>query len=448
MSYESDNPNFYKNLIISRDSTFSSVNKSLEIVKKFIIEKKLILKGGLAMDYLLRLKGDSIYDDSEVPDFDFLSYKHSAHAYELGSILCKLGFEDVSVIQGFHLTTMRVRVMNEPVADITYCPEGIFNSIDKTKHFQGIILIDTMLQQIDQHRALSLPFENSGPSKVIYSRWLKDMTRYDLLYKYYPVDEMNKKISFKTVKVNISEIRNMCLCGFSGFSDSIKFTTNFVHITLPEDYTKITVASFKKPEKYLKILSSFMGTVPAKYITKKLEIYHTRGQLLSAKKTKSLHNVYIANPQFSMMLMLIYIIKCKTDKNTNTDSYRYAYKLYHKYRQKVKNGDGPSIEIYGNLNFTESEENSMRQLNEKLSVDKKKIIQYQPKSIYFKKSCLNEIPTFDYTASPYFKMDEKEISLNELPPEIIKDTTIGKGEGKKHNINDPMKLLLDEIVNF
>lgn len=432
---------FYEDLVTKRDYNYGTITKVLPIVKQYIIDKQLILKGGLAMDYLLRLKGDKIYDEHQTPDYDFLSYDHVKHAYELGQILCNK-FENVSVVQGFHLTTIRIFVNFESVADITYCPKSIFDRIDTSIHYQGIPLIDTILQQIDQHRALSMPFEHSGPSKVIYSRWKKDMTRYDLLYKYYPLAQPIDKTKFHKVTVPIQSLRDKCLCGFSGYEENITFNTNSVTVKLPNYIKHITVCSYTKPEKYDKIISSFMGTVPAKYLTKKIEIYHTRGQLISAKKSKSFYNVYIANPQYSMMLLLIYIIKNKQSA--------YAHTLYHKFREIVRKSDPPSIKTYGTTNFTESEENSKRVFNDRLN-NIKRSIQFQPSNIHFKKSCNNHLPDFDLSSSPYFKMDATEITEEELPPEIIKEQIpeyASQTIDKKHDKNDPFANVLDDVLSF
>ena len=47
------------------------VDRALDIVREFIVERGLILFGGTAIDYALRLKGSKIYPDEQRPDFDF-----------------------------------------------------------------------------------------------------------------------------------------------------------------------------------------------------------------------------------------------------------------------------------------------------------------------------------------------------------------------------------------
>ena len=65
----------------SLDSDNVMISGALDIVKKFIVDRKLILFGGLAIDYALRLKGDKIYSDTKRPDLDFLSPRNVDDAF-------------------------------------------------------------------------------------------------------------------------------------------------------------------------------------------------------------------------------------------------------------------------------------------------------------------------------------------------------------------------------
>jgi len=100
------------------------------IVKQFIIDRKLVIFGGLAIDYALRLKGSSIYYDRDLPDYDCVSYKNVDDAYDLGEILTGAGFENVKVIRAKHVETMRVRINLITVADIGYIPKKILININ------------------------------------------------------------------------------------------------------------------------------------------------------------------------------------------------------------------------------------------------------------------------------------------------------------------------------
>ena len=65
------------------------IDKALNITAEYVSKHKLILTGGMAIDLALRAKGESIYDDDELPDYDIISDENIKHANTLAQILCK-----------------------------------------------------------------------------------------------------------------------------------------------------------------------------------------------------------------------------------------------------------------------------------------------------------------------------------------------------------------------
>lgn len=63
----------YRLIAQKREANAVEIEAALEVVREFIIKKKLILYGGIAIDYALHLKGSSIYPEGERPDFDMFS---------------------------------------------------------------------------------------------------------------------------------------------------------------------------------------------------------------------------------------------------------------------------------------------------------------------------------------------------------------------------------------
>jgi hypothetical protein len=161
------------------------VLSALDVVLNFIKTQELILVGGMAIDMNLRLTGESyLYEDDELPDYDFYSPNNTAHAYQLGSELCKKGFRDVDVITAIHTTTMKVRVSGHVVADITYMPPILFEKIP-TQIYKNIKIVHPYMIMMDQFTSLSGPFENP-PGEVVLERWTKDQKRFNMLLTYYP----------------------------------------------------------------------------------------------------------------------------------------------------------------------------------------------------------------------------------------------------------------------
>ena len=77
----------YESFIVHKGANSQIILEAIDIVKEFIIDKQLILYGGQSIDFALRLKGDYIYTDDVIPDYDFYSFNHFNDAYELGLIL-------------------------------------------------------------------------------------------------------------------------------------------------------------------------------------------------------------------------------------------------------------------------------------------------------------------------------------------------------------------------
>ena len=180
----------YENIIIKNDKFTEDTMIALGLVKKYIVKHKLLIVGGMAIDFALRLKGTKLYEDDVLPDYDFYSPNYNTDAYHIAEKLKKAGLENISVINANHVSTMRVRVNYTVVADVTYMPKSIYDHLPFIV-YRDIRIIHPHYQMIDQHRALSYPYENP-PWEVITHRWKKDATRYDMLYEYYPLKYTEK----------------------------------------------------------------------------------------------------------------------------------------------------------------------------------------------------------------------------------------------------------------
>jgi hypothetical protein len=169
-----------------RDADGVMADRALEIVRKFIVERGLILFGGLAIDYALRLRGSSLYAEDERPDFDVLSPRSVDDAYDLADILQAAGFDKVGVVRGIHVQTMRVRTDFIWVADIGYAPPEVFDRIP-TLELRGMRLVHPTFQRMDMHLAFCFPF-NGPPHEDVFHRWRKDLDRFNRFEKFYPLE--------------------------------------------------------------------------------------------------------------------------------------------------------------------------------------------------------------------------------------------------------------------
>lgn len=189
-----------------------------KIVKQFIIDRKLIIFGGLAIDYALRLKGSSIYYDGDLPDYDCVSSRNVDDAYDLGELLNVSGFENVRVIRAKHVETMRVRVNLITVADIGYIPKKYF---DQYKYivYNQLRILHPDVQRLDLHKAFCFPL-NNAPMEDIFHRWEKDLHRFNLYERYYPIKEVSITTTFKDYTFDLPKLNreSYAFHGFAAFA--------------------------------------------------------------------------------------------------------------------------------------------------------------------------------------------------------------------------------------
>ncbi|MFA5522714.1 MAG: hypothetical protein WDA28_13310 [Castellaniella sp.] len=177
----------YEYICVSRDPEYENILSSIELVKDFIIKHDLVLYGGTGLDMALRLKGDKIYPDTDVPDLDFYSPNSVEHAYELAGALYRAGFEDAVAFRARYVRTMRVDIGGgHVVADITYYPAELFAKLPTLK-YNGMRIVHPLYQRIDMHNSLSHPYDNP-PMEVIFDRWGKDIRRFNQMNSHYPVE--------------------------------------------------------------------------------------------------------------------------------------------------------------------------------------------------------------------------------------------------------------------
>ena len=177
----------YKQVAARLDPEYDQTVDRIETVKQFIVDRGGVIYGGTAIDYALRLRGDSIYDDSalDIPDLDFFLRDSVAGAYDLADILYQEKSEESRAIVAIHVETMRVDSgKNHFIADISYMP--MLDTIP-TVTYSGMKCVHPDYQRCDLHSSLAFPFDNA-PREVIFDRWKKDIERLNKIDAAYPID--------------------------------------------------------------------------------------------------------------------------------------------------------------------------------------------------------------------------------------------------------------------
>lgn len=206
----------YEIIALKADPDYGATTEAINIVKDFIIKKQLIVYGGTAIDFALRLRGDQIYPDDmlAIPDLDMYSPNNVADAYELANILYKSGFSEVRAINALHIKTMKVDIARKHwVADLSYVPASIFNKLPWFD-FNGMRVIDPIFQRVDLHISLVYPYSDA-PRESIFHRWSKDIKRYNKLWIHYPINQ--ELVAIKSNYI-LDAPKNLVLSGFAAYA--------------------------------------------------------------------------------------------------------------------------------------------------------------------------------------------------------------------------------------
>lgn len=171
-------------ILFNLDSNSKEIQTCLEIVSNYIIEQKLMIVGGMSIDFALKCKGDSLYSEYQIPDYDVIDPNNVEHANNIAMILCNKGFKNISVVPAFHKTTVRVQLMGNTVFDSTFIPEYLYKKIPYMM-WNSYKFIDPIYQKIDQYTSLAFLWNITGPSFNVINRLSKDIKRKELLSQYY-----------------------------------------------------------------------------------------------------------------------------------------------------------------------------------------------------------------------------------------------------------------------
>ncbi len=181
---------------------FNENIKLLDIVKDFIISKKLILYGGTALNELLP-KNKKFYDKTDLPDYDCFSYDAKKHSIELSKLLKNKNYQYIEVKTAIHDGTYKIYVNFLPVADFTQVSFKFFSHILQESNQQKNLIKyqkDKLLNIAPLNiLKFSLYKELSSPVGSIH-RWEKIYKRYKIFNSVHKLKYKNKQNDLYNIK--------------------------------------------------------------------------------------------------------------------------------------------------------------------------------------------------------------------------------------------------------
>lgn len=430
----------YADIILKRSNDYDIVTSALNVIKQYILKNGRTLVGGIAIDYALKLKSQKgIYGINALPDYDIISDMHYQDAYAIATLLSRKGFTGISVINALHPSTMKVRINFKELIDITYMPTNILNNIP-TLNYHGFVIVHPHYQYIDQHRSFSYPYENE-PRETIFSRPLKDMTRYDLLYNVYPMRIINvadTKLILKEFKIPMDIIENQCIGGFVALAywiseakqlgyrtnynlGTIDFKSDNISGTMPllpkvVIYTNVIKNIYDKIDnKYAKFYTRILDKVPRRIEYQNIQIYDLDQKIAAHKITKHGKAIHICNLQAIMMNLLLNYILLQNIPDSKRDFAYYAgymicrdiitwaSKLYYSNninKEKLQRFF-PTSEIYGKRNLCDSyivSKHNFDIKNKTIGIENKNKYS-QPRQVYDRDLLYKKVPKIYYSMS-------------------------------------------------
>lgn len=318
--FVTENKDTFESITIKRNIDNELQEKALKVVREFIAERKLILYGGIAIDYALRLKGTQIYGEDVLPDYDFFSSNHVEDSYDLAERLITAGFKNVDAIRAFHVQTQKVRVELIPVADISYCPKTVFDKLI-TLQYKDLRVLHPNYQRMDMHHALSFPFDNIPNYPSFQNRWKKDIKRFNLFEKHYSIELKELSIAGSKKELAIpNKDTQFAICGVAAYAillaemkkiDKDVPIKDIANVTVqiagakiiidPCPENELVIAS-PEPEKFTgKEFYAYMDWLPKHIISGELKILSTKDKMLSISVIDDLS---ICSPQYLMKYFL------------------------------------------------------------------------------------------------------------------------------------------------
>lgn len=303
---------------------------SYAIIKRYLIDNKRIITGGMAIDTALRTKDSKLYEIEKI-DYDFITPDFHNDAYKIALAISQVPqLSEVHVINAIHTSTMRVRFNYTYVADSTYMHQQAYDLVP-TLEYNGLRVVHPCYQVLDQHLALSHPYSNVPIENVLFKRFRHDITRYELLSKYfdlgdeliaiskkknkYITDEKLTVVKKHTAELDLSKFKNQCLSGYMAYAywmnqedpdnykfdikgDTLHYTTETPLVTiLSDDYGKVITNG-----NGIRYYNGLNDKLEPRAVDGDLEVLDNNGNMTSAHKLGD-KDIYVAGIQHTMLYL-------------------------------------------------------------------------------------------------------------------------------------------------
>jgi hypothetical protein len=275
------------------EPTLKEISNVYSAIKNYIKKKRKIAYGGFAQNLLLTDKNPdesfytiidgAFYNWPDLADMEFYSSTPLHDIIDLTEELYALGFKHIEGKEGMHPETYKIFVNFINYCDISYMPPNIYSNIP-TIEIDGIKCAHPHFMMVDAYRVLTDPMTS-------YWRLDKSINRFQLLLKYYPIDQTfaEKKFELKSnsdvlkiIRKKIIHMSDLVVVGFYAFDYYIKKVSDDLALNEYPYYEVISKNLESDSKKAFKILShKFKKKITIKefypflsFMDKRVEFYY------------------------------------------------------------------------------------------------------------------------------------------------------------------------------
>lgn len=172
---------------------YKEFNSVIKTISKFVIQKNLILYGGLVINLMLPKK-HRFYKDYTINDYDCYSKTPLEDSYELSEIISKAKYKYIKIRRALHEKTYRIYVYGKQIFDITFMGEKLYDALIEynKKEIKNIRFYKSKYKIIPLEIVKqNLYFELARPEQSGF-RWQKIYKRLQLLENTYPLKPSKK----------------------------------------------------------------------------------------------------------------------------------------------------------------------------------------------------------------------------------------------------------------
>lgn len=176
----------------------------VRIISNYIIENKLIVYGGTAINEYLP-QNEKIYKNNDIPDLDCLSTNAVKHILKIADLLFIAGYRYVKIMSAEHENTYRLSINFKFILDISEIPKPLYKKFIEESNNNKISKKSQYVLAPLTVAIGDLYWEMASPVASLF-RWEKILKRLELMTKHFGIEKPNLEEYVNDININNKDI--------------------------------------------------------------------------------------------------------------------------------------------------------------------------------------------------------------------------------------------------